>query len=74
MEHRNGTGRSHSKYRPLVERTTGGGRAIEVTVSALHQPCDWDGTVCGKTAKRVKRGQAPCRIDLEHRPLGVRST
>src|SRR6476646_3673658 len=72
VEHRNGTGRVHSKYCSLEERTAGGGRAIEVTVSALHQPGDWDGAVCGKTAKRVERGQAPCRIDLEHRPLSVR--
>jgi len=73
MEHRNGTGRSHSKYRPLEERAAGGGGAIEITVSALHQPGDWDGTVSGRTAKRVQRGEGSCRIGLKDGALKVRA-
>src|SRR5205807_1751665 len=69
----NATRRSDSKHRSLEVRAARGGRAIEITVTALHQPGEWDGTVSRRTAKRVKRGQAPCCIDLEHRSLKVRS-
>ena len=34
---------------------------------------DWDRAVSGKTAKRVKGGQVPCRIDPKHRSFSMRA-
>src|SRR5215469_11384867 len=74
VQHRNGTSRSDSKYCPFEKRTPGGSRAIEIAVRALHQSADWDRTLAGKPAKRMKRGQAAGCIDLENRSLVMRAT
>src|SRR5205807_613204 len=50
------------------------GRAVEITITALHQPRKRDGTLARRTAKRVKCGQAPCRIDVKDGALKVRAT
>src|ERR1041384_591825 len=69
VQHRCGTGRIHSKYRPLEERAAGRGCAIKITVTALHQPADRRGAVCGQTAERMKGCQVSTRIDLEYSSL-----
>ena len=66
-----GTTLRDPKYDALKVRATGGGRTIKITVAALHQTSDRIGTVVRRTAKRVKRGQIPCRIDSKDGALKV---
>src|SRR5437899_12357737 len=72
MQNCNATRRSDSKHCPLKVLATGGGRAVEITVTALDERSDWISAFAGRAAKRVKRGQVPCRIDLEDGALKVR--
>src|SRR4029077_5954614 len=65
--------RIDAKDRALNVRTAQRGGAVEITVTSLHQRSDWISAFAGRAAKRVKRGQVPCCINLEDGAFRVRA-
>src|SRR6476646_2084506 len=63
--------RTNPQHHALKVFAAGGRRAVEITVSALYQRRDWVSAVGRRTAKRVKRSEGSCRIDLKDCALMV---
>ena len=55
----------------LIVHTTGGSRAVKITIGALHRARRGSGAIKGKTAERMARGEVPRGIDLENAALKV---
>ena len=62
---------TNPKHHALKVFAAGGRRAVEITVTALYQRRDWVSAVARRPAKRMKRGEGSCRIDLKDGALMV---